>query len=154
MSPIRMRKAETLAVTDPIQMEEGLLLLLSWLLAWLASGVGDGVDVDAKGLDICEGVVTVVNVAPELEKVVLMMKTVVSSSEVAEVTRSDDVGCRFVMVVEVSILARSDSVDFLVGDRGEGSSGGVGLGVSVVAKDDGWEPGEGMIKVAAAEDDG
>lgn len=149
-----MRKAETLAVTDPIQMEEGPLSLLFWLLAWLVSGVCDGVDVDAKGLDICEGVVMVVNVAPELEKVGLMMETVGPSPEVAEVTRSNEVDCRFFMVVEVFVLARSDSVDFLDGDGVEGASEGVGLGVSVVAKDDGWEPGEGMIKVAAAEDDG
>lgn len=58
------------------------------------------------------------------------------------------------MVVEVFVLARSDSVDFLDGDGVEGAFEGVGLGVSVVAKDDGGEPGEGIIKVAAAEDDG
>lgn len=84
MSPMKIRNTLTLAVTEPIQIEEGLLSLTLPLLAWLAASsvavegvvelrLGDirVVDVRKPEITISGGAVMTVNVLPALENAVV-----------------------------------------------------------------------------------
>jgi hypothetical protein len=116
ISPIRMRKAHTLAVTDPIQIEEGSLSLPLLLLAWLTSEVGEAIVVE---LDNLAGVVMVVKVVPKVETVVAMIEALTLVTDGDEVVMMfDGVDDPTVGLVTGSVCDGPDLDEVVVGGGG------------------------------------
>lgn len=147
ISPIKIKNADTLAVTDPIQMEEGRLLLSFPLLIWLlALSVAVGESVEVGESDICEGLMILMKVLLDVENVDIItgvcVPSLVGLDDVSILEETADP-----LVVGVDI---SGCVGLLFEDCVGAVSGGVDIGGYKLEKAETW-PGEGTNIVNVAD---